>query len=125
MKHSTIIDCILKQVTLMPWGEGKVTYVGSRARSLPPTILVMQVRKLIVRGDQVFLAFVVAPTMQAKKNLEDIPVVCKYLDVFLTDYSGLPPQKEVEFGIECVPGTNPISKAPYRMASSKLKDLKK
>jgi hypothetical protein len=125
MKHSTIIDCILKQVTLTPWGEGKVTYVGSRARSLPPTILVIQARKLIVRGDQVFLAFVVAPTMQAKKNLEDIPVVCKYLDVFLTDYSGLPPQKEVEFGIECVPGTNPISKAPYRMASSKLKDLKK
>ena len=30
----------------------------------------------------------------------------------------------MEFGIECVPGTNPISKAPYRMASSKLKELK-
>jgi hypothetical protein len=30
----------------------------------------------------------------------------------------------VEFGIECVPDTNPISKAPYRMASSKLKELK-
>jgi hypothetical protein len=28
-RHSAIIDCILKQVTLMPWGEGKVTYVGS------------------------------------------------------------------------------------------------
>jgi hypothetical protein len=27
-RHSTIIDCILKQVTLTPWGEGKVTYVG-------------------------------------------------------------------------------------------------
>jgi hypothetical protein len=42
----------------------------------------------------VFLAFVVAP----KKNLEDT-VVCEYLYVFLTDYSGLPPQREVEFGI--------------------------
>ena len=30
----------------------------------------------------------------------------------------------MEFGIECVPGTNPIFKAPYRMASSKLKELK-
>ena len=30
----------------------------------------------------------------------------------------------MEFGIECVPGTNPISKAPYRMASSELKELK-
>jgi ribulose bisphosphate carboxylase small subunit len=32
--------------------------------------------------------------------------------------------KGVEFGIECVLDTNPISKAPYRMASSKLKELK-
>ena len=51
---------------------------------------------------------------QAKKNMEEIPMVCEYLDVFSIDYSGLPPQREVEFGIECVPNTNPISKAPYR-----------
>jgi hypothetical protein len=31
---------------------------------------------------------------------------------------------EVEFRIECVPGTNPTSKAPYRIALSKLKELK-
>ena len=36
----------------------------------------------------------------------------------------LPPQREVEFGIECMIGTNPISKAPYRMAPLKLKELK-
>jgi hypothetical protein len=70
------------------------------------------------------LAFVDIPTKQTEKNLEDIPVVCEYPNVFSTDYFGLPPQREVEFGIECVPGTNPISKAPYRMASSKLKELK-
>jgi hypothetical protein len=70
------------------------------------------------------LAFIVTPTKQAKKNLEDIPVVCEYLDVFSSDYSGLPLQREVEFGIECMLGTNPISKTPYRMASSKLKELK-
>jgi hypothetical protein len=29
MKHSAIIDCVLKQVTLTPWGEEKVTYVGT------------------------------------------------------------------------------------------------
>ena len=61
---------------------------------------------------------------QAWKNLEEIPVMCEYTNVFLTDYSGLPPQREVEFGIECVPGTNPISKAPYRIASLELKELK-
>jgi hypothetical protein len=50
-KHSAVVDCALKQVTLTPWGEGKVTYVGSRARSLPPTISAVQARKLIIRGD--------------------------------------------------------------------------
>ena len=49
-------------------------------------------------------------------------MVCKYPYVFSTDYFGLPPKREVEFGIECVPGANPISKAPYRMASSELKE---
>jgi hypothetical protein len=97
-----------------------VTYFGSQARSLPPTISAVQAKKFIIEGGQVFLAFV-AQTKQAKKNLKDIPVVCKYPDVFSTEYSGLPPQREVKFGIECMLGTNPISKAPYRMASSKLK----
>jgi hypothetical protein len=57
-----VIDCARKQVTLTPWGEGKVTYIGSQARSLPPTISTVQARKLIIGGDQAFLAFVVAPT---------------------------------------------------------------
>jgi hypothetical protein len=61
---------------------------------------------------------------QAKKNLEDILVVCEYPDVFSTNYFGLPLQKKVEFGIECVPSTNIIFKAPYRMALSELMELK-
>ena len=48
----------------------------------------------------------------------------EYLDVFLTNYYGLPLKREVEFGIECVSSINPISKAPYGMASSELKELK-
>jgi hypothetical protein len=81
----------------------------------------VQTKKLIIGGDQ---AFSVTPSKQAKKNMEDIPVVCEYPDVFSSDYFGLPPRREVDFGIECVPSTNPISKAPYRMASPELKELK-
>ncbi|KAA0035808.1 DNA/RNA polymerases superfamily protein [Cucumis melo var. makuwa] len=40
------------------------------------------------------------------------------------DLSGLPPDREIEFTIELLPGTAPISQAPYRMASSELKELK-
>jgi hypothetical protein len=86
-KHLAIIDCVLEQVTLTPWGEGKVTYVGSRARSLPPKISVVHARRLIIRDNPAFLTFIFTPTKQAKKNLEDIPMVCEYPDVFSTYYS--------------------------------------
>ena len=76
-KYSVVIDCAWKQVTLTPWVEGKMTYVGSRARSLPPTISAVRARKLIIGGDQAYLAFVVAPKKQAKRNLEEIPMVCE------------------------------------------------
>jgi hypothetical protein len=43
-------------------------------------------------------------------QLEDIPMVCEYMDVFPDDFPGLPPDREVEFVIELQPGTAPISK---------------
>ena len=68
-RHSAIIDCARKQVTLKPYGEGEGTYVGSRVRSLPLTISVVRARKLIIEGGQVFLAFFIAPARQEKKDL--------------------------------------------------------
>ena len=54
-----------------------------------------------------------------------MPVVREFLDVFLEALLGLPSEREVEFSIEQVPGTAPISKAPYRMAPAELQELKK
>ena len=51
-------------------------------------------------------------------------MVKEFLDVFLDDLSGLPPDREIEFTIELLPGTAPISQAPYRMPPSELKELK-
>jgi hypothetical protein len=59
-----------------------------------------------------------------KLKLENIPVVCNYPDVFTKVYSGLPPDREIEFSIDLAPCTKPIHKAPYRMAPAELKELK-
>jgi hypothetical protein len=58
------------------------------------------------------------------KNLLDIPVVCEFLDVFPDELSGLPPNRDVEFAIELVPGMAPISRRPYRMTPNELDELK-
>ncbi|KAL6310827.1 hypothetical protein AAG906_005867 [Vitis piasezkii] len=77
---------------------------------------------LLKKGCQGFLASVVSNESDLK--LEDIPIVREYPDVFPEDLPGLPPEREVEFTIDLVPGTGPMSKAPYRMAPVELKELK-
>ena len=37
----------------------------------------------------------------------------------------MPPDRDIEFVIDHVPGTSPIAKRPYRMAASELAELKK
>jgi hypothetical protein len=57
--------------------------------------------------------------------LEDIRVVQDFLDVFLEELPGMPPDHNIEFLIELLPGTPPISKRPYRMTMNELVELKK
>jgi hypothetical protein len=52
--------------------------------------------------------------------LEDIRVVQDYPDVFPEELPGIPPDHEIEFLLELLPGTPPISKRPYRMPVNEL-----
>ncbi|GJV04618.1 reverse transcriptase domain-containing protein [Tanacetum coccineum] len=56
-------------------------------------------------------------------KLSDISVVREFVDVFPEDLSGLPPQRQVEFRIDLVPGATPIAKSPYRLAPSEMQEL--
>ena len=51
--------------------------------------------------------------------------MCEYPSVFPEDLPRLPPIREIEFCIDLVPGTRPISKQAYRMAPTKMDELKK
>ncbi|GKB06513.1 putative reverse transcriptase domain-containing protein [Tanacetum coccineum] len=54
-------------------------------------------------------------------RISDIPVVRDFTDVFLEDMLGLPPQRQVEFRIDLVPGAMPVAKFPYRLAPSEIR----
>jgi hypothetical protein len=56
---------------------------------------------------------------------DNIRVVRDFPDVFLEEVPGMPPDRKVEFVIDLLPGTAPISKRPYRMSVEELKELKK
>jgi hypothetical protein len=57
-------------------------------------------------------------------EIQDIPVVCEFSDVFPEDLPGLPLERDVEFVIELKPGTAPISRKSYRMPPNELAELK-
>nr|GFC58800.1 hypothetical protein [Tanacetum cinerariifolium] len=57
-------------------------------------------------------------------SIHDQPIVSEFPDVFPDELPGIPLVYEVEFSIELIPGAEPISKAPYRMAPIGLKELK-
>ncbi|GKB36155.1 putative reverse transcriptase domain-containing protein [Tanacetum coccineum] len=58
-----------------------------------------------------------------EKRLEDIPVVKEFLEVFPEDLPGLPPVCQVEFQVDLISGTTPVSRAPYRLAPSEMQEL--
>jgi hypothetical protein len=52
-------------------------------------------------------------------------VVRDFSDVFPEELPGMPPDTEVEFVIDLLPRTAPISKWTYKMSIEELKELKK
>jgi hypothetical protein len=55
-------------------------------------------------------------------NLEDNEVLKEFKDVF-QEVPGLPPRKDIDFSINLMPREAPVSKAPYKMSTPKLKEL--
>ncbi|GKA39936.1 putative reverse transcriptase domain-containing protein [Tanacetum coccineum] len=60
-----------------------------------------------------------------EQKLEDIPVVREFPDVFLKDFSGLPPSRDVEFRIDLISRVMPVAKSPYRLAPTEMRNFGK
>jgi hypothetical protein len=54
--------------------------------------------------------------MEENLKVGEIPIVREFPKVFPEDVTELPPEREVEFEIDLIPGTGPISIAPYKMS---------
>ena len=59
-----------------------------------------------------------------KVTLDSVPIVQEFQVVFSKDLPGLPPDRELKFGIKLLPGSALISIPSYRMALAELKELK-
>ncbi|KAL0553615.1 hypothetical protein IC582_007515 [Cucumis melo] len=117
------IDCSRKEVAFNPPLMANFMFKGEESRTLLKVISAMRASKLLSRSTWSILTSVV-DTREVDVSLSSEPVVRDYPDVFHEELPGLPPHREIKFARELETGTVPISRAPYRMASVELKELK-
>ena len=100
-----------------------MTVHGIRSGPLSNVISSMQARRFLKKGCEAFLALVL-DSKRGQVKLQDIPLVKEFPHVFPKKLLSLPLEREVDLSIEILPGMAPISREPYRMAPTELKELK-
>ncbi|GJQ98153.1 putative reverse transcriptase domain-containing protein [Tanacetum coccineum] len=99
---------------------------GNGRESRLTVISCSKAQEYMAKGCQLFLAQISAKKEEDKserKQIEDVPIVRDFPEVFPEDLPGLPPARPVEFQIDLVPGAAPVARAPYRLAPSEMKEL--
>ncbi|KAA3484783.1 DNA/RNA polymerases superfamily protein [Gossypium australe] len=117
------LDYATKRVILRTEDNKEVVVIGERRDYLSNVISALVAEKLVWKGCEAYLAYVSVSSSKAS-SVGNIRTVRDFLDVFPEDLPGLPPNREVKFGIELLPGTAPVFTGPYRMAPKELTELK-
>nr|GEV95368.1 putative reverse transcriptase domain-containing protein [Tanacetum cinerariifolium] len=121
VKHDALIVFRKKEVHILV--KGKILVVkGNCGISRLKVVSCIKARKYIERGCHLFIAHVAEKELK-EKRLDDVPIIRDFPEVFPDDLPGLPPSRQVEFRIKLVPGAAPVTRAPYRLAPSEMKEL--
>ncbi|XP_075479417.1 uncharacterized protein LOC142520299 [Primulina tabacum] len=103
-----VIDFRQRSVSVRPPSGKPFVFEAARHQQFPHVISYLCARKFIKRGYQTFLASIVFVTEPFSEKLEDFDVVREFSGVFPDDVAGIPPDREVDFLIELMPGTADI-----------------
>ncbi|CAH9119792.1 unnamed protein product [Cuscuta europaea] len=113
-----------EQKVVMKGPNGKrVSYKAVTTTPGVKLATIQQIKRYVQKGCEAYLC-VVKDSKVEEKTIDQIPMVNEFPDVFPEEIPGMPPEREVEFSIDLMPGTAPISKAPYRMAPKEMQELK-
>ncbi|KAA3473842.1 DNA/RNA polymerases superfamily protein [Gossypium australe] len=121
--HDAVVNCRWKIIELKCENSEILWIDLDESGELPIVIASMSTQRYVRKGCEAYLAYVLN-TKVSELKIESVQVVCEYKDVFLEELLGLPLIREVEFGIDLIPGTSPILIALHRIAPTKLKELK-
>ncbi|XP_070003324.1 uncharacterized protein [Nicotiana sylvestris] len=117
------VDCHSKLIGFDFPEEPCILWKGITPLTQGKIISYVKAHRMINNGCLGFIATVHVTHLEYV-TIDSVPVVREFVDVFPEDLPGLPLTREIEFNIDLVPRTQPISIPPYRMAPAKLRELK-
>ncbi|XP_073018581.1 uncharacterized protein [Primulina eburnea] len=117
------VDCYRGIVCFRPSFAPKWNFYGRGSQAKIPLVSAFEKNRLLDSGHVGFLVYAV-DLSQDERRISDFHVVREFSDVFLEEIPGFLPEQEVEFSIKLMSGTEPIYRAPYRLAPVELKELK-
>ena len=117
--YKVVINCEHMRVTAYTQDGNRMVFQGGRHDILPQTVYESKCQGQLA-------GWLASLTLKDEVRPDlDLPrVVCEYVDVFPDDLPGLPPHRDVDFGIELHPGTTTISMTLHRMAPVELQELR-
>jgi len=115
-ENHVLLDCHRKKVIF-----------GDRERSDPAdsTLLTANQAKTALKEGTFGLLMLFCLDGEKDLKIKELPIIRDFPEVFPEDIPGLPPPREMEFSIDLMPSTGPISIPPYRMSPLELSKLKK
>ena len=110
-------------MTLAKPGTDPLVWEGDYTSNPVHIISFLHAKKMVSKGCLAFLVHLRDDTTQVP-SIESVLIVREFMDVFPADLPRMPPDRDIDFGIDLEPGTRPISIPPYRMAPAELRELK-
>eukprot|EP00253_Pinus_taeda_P012458 PITA_12458 len=124
-KHWSLVDCKTKVIYYRDQQGNRKQMQGIKQPVQVRPITANQLIKCIRKRCQVYAIQVGYANSKDKSiSLNSIPVIQEFTDVFPEEIPGLPPRRNIDFTIELIPGAAPVSRAPYRMSTPELTELK-
>ncbi|WMV07858.1 hypothetical protein MTR67_001243, partial [Solanum verrucosum] len=117
------VDCRTRIVRFQFPHELILEWKGSSLVAMGRFISYLKARKMISRGYLYYLVWVKDSSSESL-TLKSVLMVNDFPEVFPEDLPGVPLEREIDFGIDLLPDTQPVSIPPYRMAPAELKELK-
>ncbi|XP_023754518.2 uncharacterized protein LOC111902944 [Lactuca sativa] len=119
--HHDDILCYEKTIHVnLPSSKTLIIY-GDKPGTNLRIISCVKAQKYLRKECHAFLAHVVDEKKEVK-DIKDIPEVCNFPDIFPEDLLVVPPERQVKFRIDLIPGATPVAKSPYHFAPAEMQE---